>query len=263
MLFLRTSTQDEFKLNYHHRTTRRWAITDRLPNKRATSTATQVKRHPLYRWINRLGPHTRGKQMTWRTGNAYSTYRKKSIPWAWSLYRIIWRLDQFTDILENAEKYEKRLSNVRAPYCDPNSIKDLCSPIFFSQPFDYTFHLRAYPFGVDTAKGKYMSVCLAIVLGPLTRSSLGLFKTSLSYTFSVRETHPSLTSSWLIVTNNNNSECFKKHIPTSSNTAVTILCFIPLDELMNSENPWLKNDSIFFEVKVMKTLYPLLSTYSF
>ena len=30
---------------------------------------------------------------------------KNSIPRDWNLYRIIWRLDQFTDILKNAENY--------------------------------------------------------------------------------------------------------------------------------------------------------------
>ena len=40
---------------------------------------------------------------------------KKSNPRDWNLYRVIWRLDQFTDILKNAEKYEKSLSHVRAP----------------------------------------------------------------------------------------------------------------------------------------------------
>ena len=79
---------------------------------------------------------------------------KTSIPRDWNLYKVIWRFDQFTDILPNAEKDEKSLSYVRAPYCDPNSLKDVRSPIFFSQPFGYAFHLRAYPSGFDTANGK-------------------------------------------------------------------------------------------------------------
>ena len=50
----------------------------------------------------------------------------------------------------------------------------------------------------------------------------------------------------LIVTNNNNSECFKKPIPTASNTAVTILYFFSLDELMNSESPCLKSHKYMY-----------------
>ena len=83
---------------------------------------------------------------------------KRSIPRDWNLYKVIWRLDQFTDFLQNAEKYEKSLSHLRAPYCDPNSLEEVCSPTLLSQPFGYTFHLRAYPFGIDTAEGKYISV---------------------------------------------------------------------------------------------------------
>ena len=30
---------------------------------------------------------------------------KKSIPRDWNLYKVIWRLDQFSDIFQNAEKY--------------------------------------------------------------------------------------------------------------------------------------------------------------
>ena len=90
---------------------------------------------------------------------------KRSFPRDWNLYKVIWRLDQFTDIVQNAEKYEKRLSHLRAPFCDPNSLKDVCSPIFFSQPFGYTFHLRDYLFVIDTAKGRYMSVCLSMCPG--------------------------------------------------------------------------------------------------
>ena len=184
---------------------------------------------------------------------------KKSIPRDWNLYKIIWRLDQFSDIFQNAEKYEKSLSHVRVPYCDPNSLKDVCSPIFFSQPFGYTFHLRAYPYGIDTAKGKYMSVCLAMCPGPydeiLTWPFQGVIEIHLLGQGNIYKPYKQL-----IVTNNNNSECFKKPIPTASNTAITILCFIPHDELMNPENPWLKNNSIFFEVKVINTLYAPLST---
>ena len=150
-------------------------------------------------------------------------------------------------------KNTRKVSHVRAPYCDHNSLKDVCSPIFLSQPFGYTFHLRAYPFGVDTAKGKYISMCLAVCPGPydeiLTWPFQGVIQIHLG------QENTSKPYKQLIVTNNNNSECFKKPIPTSSNTAVTILCFIPLDKLMNSENPWLKNDSIFFEVNVINTLY--------
>ena len=185
--------------------------------------------------------------------------KKKSIPRDWNLYKVIWRLDQFSDIFQNAEKYEKSLSHVRAPYCDPNSLKDVCSPIFFSQPFGYTFHLRAYPYGIDTAKGKYMSVCLAMCPGPydeiLTWPFQGVIEIHLLGQGNIYKPYKQL-----IVTNNNNSECFKKPIPTASNTAITILCFIPHDELMNPEKPWLKNNSIFFEVKVINTLYAPLST---
>ena len=146
------------------------------------------------------------------------------------------------------------MSHVRAPYCDPNSLKDLCSPIFFSQPFGYTFHLRAYPFGIDTAKGKYMSVCLAMCPGPYDEILIWPFQGVIEIHL-LGQGNISKPYKQLIVTNNN-SECFKKPIPTSSNTAVTILCFIPLDELMNFGNPWLKNDSIFFELKVINSLYP-------
>ena len=135
---------------------------------------------------------------------------------------------------------------MRAPYCDPNSLKDVCSAIFFTQLIWLHPSSTSLPFGIDSAKGKYMSVCLAMCPGPydeiLTRPFQGVIEICL-----VGQGNVSKPYKQLIVANNNNSERAKKPIPTSSNTAVTILCFIPVDELMNSENPWLENDSIFLK----------------
>ena len=44
-----------------------------------------------------------------------SRIEKRSIPQDWNLYRTIRSPDQFTDILKNAEKYEKSLYHVGAP----------------------------------------------------------------------------------------------------------------------------------------------------
>ena len=94
---------------------------------------------------------------------------------------------------KDAEKYEKSLSHVRAPYCDPNSLNDLCLRIFFSQPSATLFFFELTLLESTLLKENTCQCAWPCVLGPMTRSSLGRFRNTLRY-FSARETHPSLTS---------------------------------------------------------------------
>ena len=93
---------------------------------------------------------------------------KRSIPRDLNLYRIFWRLGKFTDLLKIAKKHEKSLVHVRAPYCDPNNLKDVFSTYFFSQPFGYTFHLRAYPLESTLRKQNTYQSAWPCVQGPMT-----------------------------------------------------------------------------------------------
>ena len=122
---------------------------------------------------------------------------KKSIPRDWNLYKVIWRLDQFSDIFQNAEKYEKSLSHVRAPYCDPNSLKDVCSPIFFSQPLGTPFIYELTLMASTLPKGNTCQYAWLCVREPTMRYSLGPSKALSRYTSLVKAIFTNPTNSSL------------------------------------------------------------------
>ena len=184
---------------------------------------------------------------------------RRSNPRDWNLYKIIWRLDNFNDIYKNAESYERSLSNNPNSHFDPTSIKDISSPVFFSKSYGYSFYLRVFPYGADTAKGKYLSLYISLCPGPYdeipTWPFQGTIEISLRAQGNFTRTHKQI-----IVTNKNNTPiCFQKPIPTSSNPSCGILCFISHEELFKEDNPWLKNGIVFFEIKIIDTLYAPLS----
>ena len=122
---------------------------------------------------------------------------RRSIPRDWNLYKIIWRLDQFTDVLKNAEKYERSLFHVRAPYCDPNSLKDVCSPI--SSP-NLLVMLSTYePTFLDLILLKVNTCQCAwpCVLGLMMGFSLYPFKVLLKDASLVKKTYPTCTNNLL------------------------------------------------------------------
>ena len=109
-----------------------------------------------------------------------------------------------------------------------------------------------------------MSVCLAMCRGTyyeklIIWSFQGVFEICMLGQGNVCKPYKQIT----VTIDNNNNDCFNKRLPTASSTAVTILCFISLDGLMTSENPWVKNDFKYFESIIIKNLYPTGSTSCF
>ena len=86
------------------------------------------------------------------------------LPRDWNLYKIIWKLENFSVVFNNAKQIEQ-IENKNI--ADPNLARDFCSTAFLSKPYGYSFFLRALPSGCGPALGKSMSITISLIAGTL------------------------------------------------------------------------------------------------
>ena len=84
-------------------------------------------------------------------------------PRDWNFYKIIWKLENFSLIFNNARLFEEMKNKNDA---DPNLARDFCTTTFLSKPYGYSFFIRAFPFGCGPALGKSMSITISLIAGP-------------------------------------------------------------------------------------------------
>ena len=84
-------------------------------------------------------------------------------PRDWNLYKIIWKLENFSIIFNNAKLFEETKNKKNT---DPNLTRDICSTAFLSKPYGYSFFIRAFPYGCGPALGKSTSVTVSLIAGP-------------------------------------------------------------------------------------------------
>ena len=84
-------------------------------------------------------------------------------PRDWNLYKIIWKLENFSLIFNNAKLFEEIKNKHDA---DPNLARDYCSTVFLSKPYGYSFFIRAFPYGCGPAIGKSISITISLIAGP-------------------------------------------------------------------------------------------------
>ena len=75
-------------------------------------------------------------------------------PSDWNLYKIIWKLENFPVIFNNAKIFEETKNKNDT---DPNLARDFCRA-FLSTPYGYTFFIRAFPYGCGPALGKSLNL---------------------------------------------------------------------------------------------------------
>ena len=80
----------------------------------------------------------------------------------WNLYKLIWKLENFTGIFNNAKLFEETKNKTDT---DPNLARNFCGTAFFSKPYDYSFFIRAFPDGCGPALGKSMSINMSLIAG--------------------------------------------------------------------------------------------------
>ena len=94
-------------------------------------------------------------------------------PRDWNLYKIIWKLENFSLIFNNAKLFEETKNKNDT---DPNLARDFCSTAFLGKPYGYSFFIRAFPYGCGPALGKSVSITISLKAGLSTIFSLGPLK---------------------------------------------------------------------------------------
>ena len=84
-------------------------------------------------------------------------------PRDWNLYKIIWKLENFSLIFNNAKLLEETENKNGT---DPNLARDFCSTAFLSKPYGNSFFIRAFPYGCGPALAKSMSITISLIAGP-------------------------------------------------------------------------------------------------
>ena len=79
-----------------------------------------------------------------------------------NLYQIIWKLENFSVIFNNA-KLLKETKNKKDT--DPNLVRDYCSTAFLSKPYGYSFFIRAFPYGCGSTLGRSMYITISLIAG--------------------------------------------------------------------------------------------------
>ena len=130
-------------------------------------------------------------------------------PSDWNLYKIVWKLENFSVVFNNAKQFEELKKN----NADPNLERDFFSTAFLSKPYGYSFFTRAFPFGCGPALGKSMSITISLIAGPpfddiLTWPFEGSIQISV-----FRQDNSSLIWTNLLKTNDETTPCFSRPSP--------------------------------------------------
>ena len=83
-------------------------------------------------------------------------------PRDWILHKIIWKLESFWVIFENAKLFEETKNKNET---DPNMARDFCSVAFLSKPYGYSLFIRTFPYGCGPALSKSMSITISLIAG--------------------------------------------------------------------------------------------------
>ena len=84
-------------------------------------------------------------------------------PRDWNRYKIVWKLEIFSIIFNNAKLFEETENRKNT---DPNGTRDFCSTAFLSKPYGYSFFIRTLHYGCGPALGKSMSITISLIAGP-------------------------------------------------------------------------------------------------
>ena len=144
-------------------------------------------------------------------------------PRDWNLYKIIWKLENFSVVLNNAKQFEE-IENKKI--ADPNLARDFCSRAFLSKPYGYSFFVRALPYGCGPALGKSMSVTISLIAGPFSDIVTWPFKGTIQISV-FRQDNSVLIWTNLLKTNDETTPYFQDHHPINQTQAVVFSSISP------------------------------------
>ena len=137
--------------------------------------------------------------------------------------RLLWKISGFSTIFDNAKIQETRKQ--KGLRVDSNSPCDFCSPLFYTAPQGYLMYMRLYPYGCDSAVGKYVSLFVALSPGEFDGVLPWPFASTIEISMLNQD---DLSDKWsqTIIPGGTNIQCFQRPSSKSGNMSVGILHFI-------------------------------------
>ena len=168
-------------------------------------------------------------------------------PRDWNLYKIIWNLENFSVVFNNAKHFEE-IENKNI--ADPNLASEFCSTAFLSKPYGYSFFIRAFHYGCGPATGKSTSITISLIAGPfddiLTRPFKGTIQIS-----ELRQDNSGLIWTNLPKTNDKTTPCFTRPSPLQPNPSCGIFFYAPHEEMFETQKNLIKNDNVYIQIKIL------------
>ena len=165
----------------------------------------------------------------------------------WNLYKIIWKLESFSTIFNNAKLFEQAQNKNGI---DPNLARDFCSTAFLSKPYGFSFFIRAFPYGCGPAIGKSMSIIISLIAGPFDDILIWPFKGKFQISV-FRQDNSGLIWANLLKTNDKTTPCFVRPSPLQPNTSCGILFYLPHEEMFKTKKNLIKNNNVYIQIKIL------------
>ena len=158
-------------------------------------------------------------------------------PRDWNLYKIIWKLEHFSVIFNNAKLFEETKNKNDT---DLNLAGNFCSTAFLSKPYGYSLFIRAFPYGYGPALGKSMSIIISLIAGPFDDILSWPFKGTIQISV-FRQDNSGLLWTNLLETNDKTAPCISRPSPLQPNPSFGIF-YLPREERFKTHRNLIKND---------------------
>ena len=168
-------------------------------------------------------------------------------PHDWNLYKIIWKLETFSLIFNNAKLFEETENKNDT---DPNLARNFCSTACLSKPYGYSFFIRAFPYGCGPALGKSMSITISLIAGPFDDILTWPFKGTFQITV-FRQDNSGIIWTNLLKTNDKKTPCFSRPSPLQPYQSCGIFFYLPHEEMFKTDKSLIKNDNVYIQIKIL------------
>ena len=168
-------------------------------------------------------------------------------PRDWNLYKIIWKLENFSVVFNNAKQFEE-IENKNI--ADPNLAGDFCSTAFLSKPYGYSFFIRAFLYGWGPSIGKSVSITTSLIAGPFDDILPWPFKGTIQISVFRQDTSGLIWTN-LLKTNDKTTPCFTRLSPLQPNPSCGIFFYLPHEEMIKTQKNLIKNNNVYFQIKIL------------
>ena len=168
-------------------------------------------------------------------------------PRDWNLYKIIWKLENFSLIFNNAKLFKEKKNKNDT---DPNLARDYCSTAFLSKPYGYSFFIRAFPFGCGPALGKSISITISLIAGPFDDILTWPFRGTIQISV-FRQDNSGLIWTNLLKTDDKTTPCFSRPSPLQPNPSCGIFFYLPHEEMFKADKNLIKNNNVYIQIKIL------------